>query len=186
MWRRRLLVGGAVGLGTGLVVGGTLGRLYMRLVFLAEGDSLGFETAMGAIVGTFTAGGTFFIAVFGAFAGVVVGLAYAATGPLLPRGVIPRTILFVAGTTAFLTGMIVRDNQDDFAFLPVTTSLALTALAVALTALPLPWLVERLAPVGEVTRHRAASRVVVAAGMVGFLAYGISGIAIAYSVEPFV
>ncbi len=55
---RSIGVGAGVGLAVGLVVGGTLGRVFMRLLFLAREDTLGFETAMGAIVGDFTGGGT--------------------------------------------------------------------------------------------------------------------------------
>ena len=73
-WLRNLALGAAVGLAVGVVVGGTLGRAYMRLVFLAEHDAIGFRTAMGAIVGQFTRGGTTFIYVFAGFAGVLLGL----------------------------------------------------------------------------------------------------------------
>ena len=58
-----------VGLTVGVVVGGSLGRVFMRLVFLAEQDTLGFQTAMGATVGEFTSGGTAAIYVFGGIAG---------------------------------------------------------------------------------------------------------------------
>ncbi len=183
-WGRRFLIGATAGLVIGLVVGGTLGRVYMRLVFLAEDDSLGFPTAMGAIVGTFSTDGTIAIGVFGAIAGTALGLSYAAAGLLLPPGVLARTTIFVVGTTAFLTGQIVRANEDDFAILPVTLSLALTATAVALTALPLPWVVERLVPVRRKSWRPYLSRTVVAVGMAGTIAYGVSGIVIAYSVEP--
>ena len=73
-WLRSLFVGAAVGLAVGFVVGGTLGRVFMRLLFLAHEDTLGFETAMGAIVGDFTAGGTTFIFIFGGAMGLVLGL----------------------------------------------------------------------------------------------------------------
>lgn len=181
---RSLAVGAGVGFVVGLVVGGTLGRLYMRLVFLAGQDALGFETAMGALVGELTREGTVAIYAFAAIAGTAIGLAYGATRGLLPRGLRWRGAIFVTGTTAFLLGQIVRANEEDFTFLPVTLSLVLTAAAVALTALPVPWLVERLARKGPETRHPRAARVVVAVGMAGFLAYGITGVAIAYSTGP--
>jgi hypothetical protein len=53
-WLRSVAVGFAVGFGVGLVIGGTVGRVFMRLLFLAKEDTLGLETAMGAIVGEFT------------------------------------------------------------------------------------------------------------------------------------
>ena len=104
----------------------------MRIVFLAQDDALGLETAMGAIIGEFTSGGTAAIYVFGGFAGVALGIAYAVGRTLLPSGARVRTIVFTLGTTAFMLGEIVRDNREDFAFLPVTLSLVLVAGAVAL------------------------------------------------------
>jgi uncharacterized membrane protein (UPF0136 family) len=179
-WLRNLAAGAAAGFAVGLVGGGTLGRVYMRLVFLAEDGALGFETAMGAIVGEFTSGGTASVYGFGAIVGLALGLAYAVTRRLLPDGLAWRTALFVTGTTAFMTGQIVRANRDDFSFLPVTLSLALTAGSVALTALPLPWLVERLAP-DRPHQRGVVARGLVVAGMTAFVGFGVTGIVIAYS-----
>jgi hypothetical protein len=179
-WLRNLAAGVAVGLTVGVVVGGTLGRVFMRLVFLAERDALGFQTAMGAFVGEFTRGGTVFIYVFGGLAGFVLGLAYALFRPLLPSGTRVRTAVFTAGTTALMLGQIVRGNRDDFTFLPVTLSLVLVALSVALTAVCVPVLVERLAP----ERQRSPGRVaagVVALAMTAVAVFGATGVAAAYS-----
>ena len=90
-WLRNLAIGAVVGIAVGVVVGGTLGRVFMRIVFLAEQDALGFQTAMGAIVGEFTAPGTAAIYIFGAIAGVALGLAYAVGRTLLPSGTLLRT-----------------------------------------------------------------------------------------------
>lgn len=179
-WLRSLATGAAVGLAVGLVVGGTLGRIFMRLVFLAEDDAIGFQTAMGAIVGEFTGAGTAAIYVFGAIAGVALGLAYAIGRTLLPSGTQLRTILFTVGTTAFMLGQIVRGNREDFVVLPVTLSLLLVVGSVALTALPVPMLVERFAP----DRKRQPGRVaqsVVGLGMTGFAVFAVTGIMIAYA-----
>jgi len=179
-WLRNLAIGAAVGFGVGLVVGGTLGRAFMRLVFLAETDALGFQTAMGAIVGEFTRGGTTVIYVFGAIAGVVLGVAYAVGRVLLPAGLRLRTILFTVGTTAFMLGQIVRGNREDFTVLPVTLSLLLVVASVALTAVPVPMLVERFAP----DRRREPGRVaqsLVGIGMTGFAVFAVTGIMIAYA-----
>ena len=179
-WLRNLAIGAAVGLGVGVIVGGTLGRVFMRLVFLAEHDALGFRTAMGAIVGQFTGGGTAAIYVFAGIAGVPLGVAYAAARPLLPPGTRPRTILFALGTTAFMLGQIVRGNRSDFTVLPVTLSLILVAGSVALTAALVPILVERLQP----DRKRHPGRLahgLVGLGMAGFAVFGITGILIAYA-----
>ena len=179
-WLRNLAIGAAVGLAVGVIVGGTLGRVFMRLVFLAEHDALGVRTAMGAIIGQFTGGGTGFIYAFAGFAGVALGVAYAAARPLLPSGTRRRTIVFVLGTTAFMLGQIVRGNRSDFTFLPVTLSLVLVAGSVALTAALVPILVERLQP----DRHRQPGRLAqgaVALGMTGFAAFGLTGVMIAYA-----
>ncbi len=180
-WLRSLAIGAAVGFAVGLVVGGTLGRVFMRVLFLAREDALGFETAMGAIVGEFTGGGTTAIYAFGAIAGVFLGVAYAVGRTLLPSGTPVRTILFTLGTTAFMLGQIVRGNREDFSILPVTLSLLLIVGSVALTAAPLPLIVERLAPDRERRPGRLAQGVVLL-GMTGFAVFAVTGIVIAYAV----
>ncbi len=179
-WLRNLAVGAAVGLGIGVVIGGTLGRVFMRIVFLAEDDALGFQTAMGAIVGEFTAGGTAFIYVFAGVAGLAIGLAYAVGRTLLPPGTHLRTILFTVGTSAFMLGVIVRGNREDFTFLPVTLSLLLVVGSVALTAAPVPILVERFDPDRKRKPGRIAHGVVVL-GMTGSSVFALTGIMIAYA-----
>jgi hypothetical protein len=181
-WPRNLAIGAGVGLAVGLVVGGTVGRIFMRVLFLVEEGNNGFATAMGAIIGDFTGGGTAFIYIFGAIAGIALGLAYAVGRTLLPSGVRLRVIVFTLGTTAFMVGQITRANRDDFALLPVTFSLLLIIVSVALTAAPVPLLIERLAPDRRRTPGRLARGVVVL-GMTGFALFGVSGIVIAYS-EP--
>jgi hypothetical protein len=91
-----------------------------------------------------------------------------------------RTIVFTVGTTAFMLGQIVRANREDFVVLPVTLSLLLVAASVALTAGPLPILVERFAP----DRRRKPGHVaggLVALGMAAFIFFGLTGIMIAYA-----
>ena len=179
-WLRNLAGGFAVGFVVGVVVGGTLGRVFMRLLFLARKDTLGFETAMGAIVGEFTGHGTAAIYAFGAIAGVALGVAYAVGRTLLPSGMRVRTMLFTLGTTAFMLGQIVRDNREDFSVLPVTLSLVLIVGSIALTAAPVPFLVERLAPDRERSPGRVA-RGVVLLGMTGFSVFAVTGIVTAYA-----
>jgi hypothetical protein len=181
-WLRAIGVGAFVGLLVGVVVGGTAGRIFMRILFLAEEENRGFETAMGAIVGELTSGGTTFVYIFGGFAGVVLGIAYAVGRALLPSRVGLRVGIFTLGTTTFMLGTIVRTNREDFALLPVTLSLLLIVGSVAVTAAPVPVLVERWAP----DRDRApggAARAVVVLALTGTLVFGISGIVLAYS-EP--
>ena len=180
-WLRSLAIGAAVGFAVGLVVGGTLGRVFMRVLFLAREDTFGFQTAMGAIVGEFTGPGTTSIYAFGAIAGVALGVAYAAGRTLLPSGTQLRTIIFTLGTTAFMLGQIVRGNREDFSFLPVTLSLVLIVGSVALTAAPVPLLVERLSP-DRARKPGRLAQVVVLLGMTGFAVFAVTGIASAYAV----
>jgi len=127
-WPRNLAIGAGVGLAVGLVVGGTVGRIFMRILFLTEEGNSGFETAMGAIIGDFTGGGTAFIYIFGAIAGVVLGLAYtAAPVPLLVERLAPdreRTpgplarAVVVLGMTGFallaVSGVMMAYSQPRF------------------------------------------------------------------------
>jgi hypothetical protein len=179
-WLRSLATGAAIGFAIGLVIGGTLGRVFMRLLFFAREDALGFETAMGAIVGEFTGPGTAAIYGFGAFAGIVLGIAYALGRALLPSGTLPRTIVFTLGTTLFMLGQIVRSNREDFSFLPVTLSLLLIIGSVVLTAVPVPLLLERLVPDLDRRPNRLATGLV-ALGMTGFAVFAVTGILIAYA-----
>lgn len=181
-WVRNLAIGAGVGFSVGLVVGGTLGRIFMRILFLIDEGTLGFATAMGAIVGDLTREGTAGVYGFAAIAGMALGLAYTATRSLLPSGPRLRVIVFTLGTTAFMVGQITRANQEDFTFLPVTLSLILVVVSVALTAAPVPLLIEHFAP----DRERAPGRLahgVVALGMTGFVLFAVSGVLLAYS-EP--
>lgn len=182
-WMRSLGVGALVGLAVGFVVGGALGRIFMRLVFLAREDALGLETAMGAIVGDLTAGGTLFIGVFGAFVGVALGIAYVVVRPLLSSRLLWRELVFVAGVSAMLLRLIVDENLDDFAFLPVTISLVLVLGSVALTALPVPILVERFAPDRE-RRPGPVAHAVVGVGLVAVTISAVLAAASAYAIEP--
>ena len=179
VWLRTLGIGAGVGVTVGLVVGGTLGRIFMRLVFLAQEDTLGFETAMGAIVGDFTAGGTLFIGIFGAFMGLVLGVGYIVVRAFLPPGLWWRELVFVIGSSALMVGVIARDNREDFTFLPATLSLLLVAGSVALTAAPVPVLIERFAPSHSGHPRRAANAIlVVGAGAIAI--YAATAVAAAY------
>ncbi len=179
-WLRSLAAGAGAGLIVGIVIGGTLGRVFMRLVFLARRDTLGVETAMGAVIGEFTRGGTGAIYAFAGFAGVALGAAYAATRAVLPQETRARTTIFTTGTTAFMLGQIVLSNREDFTLLPVTLSLLLIAISVALTAAPIPLIVEWLTPDHRHHRGRFAHALVFL-GMSAFVVFGSYGILTAYT-----
>ena len=181
VWLRNLMIGGAVGLVIGLVIGGVLGRIFMRLVFLAREDTLGFETAMGAIIGDFTAGGTLFIGIFGAFMGAGLGLGYVVVRGLLPAPMWWREVAFMAGSSALMVGVIVRDNREDFTILPATLSLLLIVGSVALTAAPVPVVIERFAPShGSGQRGRGATAALLV-GAAAIAVYAATAVAAAYS-----
>jgi len=181
-WLRSLAIGAGVGVAVGFVVGGTLGRVYMRLLFVARQDSADLETAMGAIIGDLTTSGTVAIGIFGALAGLMLGLSYAATRRLLPARLVWRETLFVLGTTGFMLGVVVRSNLEDFGILPVTLSLVLTTAAIALTAIPVPYLVERLAP-DRPGAGGPAGTLVVGVGLAVIAVFAVTSIAAAYAVE---
>ena len=180
-WLRNLAIGAGVGFSVGLVVGGTLGRVFMRILFLAREDTLGFETAMGAIIGDFTAAGTIFICLFGAAMGLVLGLAYVCTRALLPPRIWWRESLFVFAASGLLLGVIIHGNREDFYVLPVTLSLILIVGSVVLTAIPVPILVERFAPDRDRSPGKAA-HAVVGLGVVAIAVYATSAIVAAYAV----
>jgi hypothetical protein len=179
-WLRGFLVGAVVGLAAGLVVGGTLGRVFMRLLFLARKDTLGFETAMGAIIGDFTAGGTIFICLFGGFMGLLLGVGYVAGRALMPLRLWQRELWFGLAACGLMLGLLSRVNREDFAVLPVTLSLLLIGGSVLVTALPVPLLVERFAPDRERNPGVAARRVL-GLGAIAIGVYAATGIAVAYS-----
>ncbi len=181
-WLRSLALGGAVGLAVGLVVGGTLGRVFMRLLFLARRENEGLETAFGAIIGDFTAGGTLFIALFGAEFGLLAGLGYVAVRRLLPPRLVLREVLFVTWVSLLLFGIVVRLNLEDFGLLPPTLGLALTGGAIVLTAAPIPPLIERAAP-DRVRAPGTTARVVVALALAVALVFAVTAVVLAYQVE---
>lgn len=114
---------------------------------------------------------------------------------VLTQGTGPMRTLAVGVGVGLLVGLVVGGtlgrvvmrilflarNQDDFALLPVTVSLILIVVSVALTAAPVPWLVERFAP----DRDRAPGRLargVVIFGLLGFALFAVTGVVTAYSV----
>ena len=176
------MAGAAVGLCAGLVVGGALGRIAMRLLFLARHDeALGLETSMGAIIGELTAGGTLFVAVFGAFFGLLLGLAYVLLRGLMPARLLWREALFTLGAGGLMLGLIEQTNREDFAILGAGLSLLLTTVAIVGTALPVPVLVERLAP-DRPHDGRVAARVVLGLAGAAIAAYALLGVVDAYTV----
>jgi hypothetical protein len=97
--------------------------------------------------------------------------------------------LVVGGAAGFAVGLVVgaRSGASTCAscFSRRTAPSASRPLAVALTALPVPWLLERLVPDPRRERDLLARGLLVT-GMAAFVSFGVTGVAIAYSTpRPF-
>ena len=152
---RALALSAAIGAGVGAVVGGTLARVAMRLVLVADGNTRGFETAAGATVGDVTAAGTVTVVVAAMLAGSAIGAGYWLTRPFLPERGVWRVGIATLAATLLGTAFVVSDGRTDFAFVPEAVSVVLIAVAFALTALAVVVAVDRLAA----PRRRAAASV---------------------------
>ena len=178
---RALAVSAAIGAGIGAAVGGTLARVAMRLVLVADSDTRGFETAAGATVGDVTAAGTAIVFLAALLAGTAVGAAYWLTRPFLPEGGVWRIGIATLAATLLGTAFVVSDGRADFAFVPEAVSVVLIAVAFALTALAVVVAVDRLTR----PRRRASARVsvpVVAAVLVALAALAAVRVAAALDV----
>jgi hypothetical protein len=111
-------VGAAALAGTlsGVLVGGVLGRLAMRVAgFTSRPELIGVETSNGNRVGEITGGGTFALAIFvGAFAGVAGGILYASAEPWL-RSRRGKGLTFGAGLLLALGFTVINPGNFDFA-----------------------------------------------------------------------
>lgn len=103
------------GILSGMVVGGLLGRVAMRVAGLTSRPELiGVETANGNRVGDITIGGTLALVLFvGVSAGIGGGILYAAAEPWL-RSRARRGLLFGAGLFAALGFTVISPGNFDF------------------------------------------------------------------------
>jgi hypothetical protein len=135
----------AVGLLTGLVVGvlvvGPAGRLAMRLLAATSPEARGRTTEANEVVGEITLDGTLAFFVFvGVPFGLVVGLTYALTAFVLPRGMAGGAVFGVAALVIFgSTVDPLRSDNPDFeiigpGWLSVTTFAVMAVLTGVLTA----------------------------------------------------
>lgn len=157
------------GAGVGAVVGGTLARVAMRLVLVADGNSRGFETAAGATVSDVTAGGTVTVVVAALLAGTAVGVGYWLARPFLPERRVWRIGVAMLAATLLGTAFVASDGRANFAFVLEAVSVALIVIAFALTALAVVVAVDRLTS----PRRRAAARVSVPAVAVALVALAV-------------
>ncbi len=158
---RHLAAASLAGLITGIVVGGLLGRVVMRISgFLAGPGLVGVQTANGNRVGTITLEGTLAIVVFvGVGVGLVGGMVYAVTEPWLrPFGrwrglVFGVALLAAAGSTVIESG-----NVDFIRFGPPALNVAMFGALFVLFGVAIAWLFDRVTAV--IRRPGNVSRVV--------------------------
>jgi hypothetical protein len=123
--------GTAAGAIAGFVAGGIGARLAMRVLALTTPSMEGASTEAEAIVGEITAGGTFFLVLFGTALGVGGGLAYLALRRWLPaRG---RGLVYGLLLLALISPLLVDPDNKDFyilepAWLAITMFAALPVL----------------------------------------------------------
>ena len=129
----RALRTGAIGFGTGMLVGGVVGglggRIVMRILFLENRETIGGITENGNEIGVITSGGTASLILFAAFAGAVAGVMYVLVRRWLPGGSVARGLLFGAFLlVAFGGGSIDAENVDFRIFRPAGLAIALFGL----------------------------------------------------------
>ena len=143
---RSLAVGWVAGFAAGLVALGFGSRIAMRIVAITAGDAdQGAITDAEATVGEITAGGTIFLAIFGAFIGTLGGYAYLALRRWLAdagrwRGLLLGMVLLAM----FGWGTIEGDNPDFDRFGSPGLNIAMFASLFLLFGLLLVPLFDRL------------------------------------------
>jgi hypothetical protein len=102
----------------GVLVGGLGSRVVMRISALAAPEVRGMVTENGNVVGEITLAGTIALMVFAGLSSTVFGTgAFVVARPWLPRGTVPRGLVFGAFLLA-LTGAAVVDRANaDFVIL---------------------------------------------------------------------
>lgn len=145
---RIALVGALAGVGAGAVAG-FLSRLAMRVSGATSQPS--FVTENGNIVGRITVGGSMFLVVGGAIAGLVLGLLYVAVRRWLPRASWPRRLSAAVLTLAAFGSLVVNADNRDFTRLgePALNVVLFTGLLLVtgvVLAVFVDWLDPRIRP----------------------------------------
>lgn len=135
------------GLGAGILVGGVLGRIAMRISGFAAGPALvGVSTANGERVGEITFGGTLAVMIFvGLPFGVIGGTLYAIVEPWLRRARPWQGLTYGAGLL-LATGSTVLDpsNFDFTRFGPPLLNVAMFAALFVIFGVTIAWLLDML------------------------------------------
>jgi len=163
--------GSAAGAVAGFVAGGMGSRLAMRILALTSPNVEGASTEAEAIVGEITAGGTFFLILFGTALGVGGGLAYLALRRWLPtRG---RGFAFGLLLLALVSPLLVDPNNKDFYILePAWLAITMFAALPLLFGLIVAPLQATLEPFFTRDRTRGAT---IAVLVLGLLPLGLGG-----------
>jgi len=140
----------AIGLLTGIVVGGIGGRLAMRLLFLTSDDSVrGLTSDDGFTIGQFTVD-TLNLLLTGALFGVVGAFTYLAVRPFLIGPGWLRSLTCAVASGAVLGAIIVQPDGVDFTALsPVGLAAVLfVAIPALFSAITVPLIEHALRPEG--------------------------------------
>jgi hypothetical protein len=136
----------------GILVGGVLGRIAMRISGFAAGPALaGVSTANGERVGEITFGGSLAVLIFvGLPFGVVGGILYAIAEPWLRRARPWHGLAYGAGLL-LATGFLVLDpsNFDFTRFGPPLLNVAMFAALFVLFGVTIAWLFDAFGALRE-------------------------------------
>jgi hypothetical protein len=140
------------GVVAGILVGGVLGRIAMRISGFAAGPALaGVSTASGERVGEITFGGSLAVLIFvGLPFGVVGGILYAIVEPWLRRARPSHGLAFGAALL-LATGSFVLDpsNFDFTRFGPPLLNVAMFAALFVIFGVTIAWLFDALGAMRE-------------------------------------
>lgn len=149
---RHLGLAGLSGALAGILVGGVLGRIAMRISGFAAGPALaGVSTANGERVGEITFGGSLAVLIFvGLPFGVMGGILYAIAEPWLRRARPWHGLAYGAGLL-LATGFFVLDpsNFDFTRFGPPSLNVAMFGALFVIFGVTIAWLFDRLRALRE-------------------------------------
>ena len=149
---RHLGLAALSGVVAGILVGGVLGRIAMRISGFAAGPALaGVSTANGERVGEITFGGSLAVLIFvGLPFGVVGGILYAIVEPWLRRARPWHGLAYGAGLL-LATGSLVLDpsNFDFTRFGPPSLNVAMFAALFVIFGVAIAWLFDALGALRE-------------------------------------
>ena len=158
---RHLGLAALSGVVAGILVGGVLGRIAMRISGFAAGPALvGVSTANGERVGEITFGGSLAVVIFvGLPFGVVGGILYAIVEPWLRRARPWHGLAYGVGLLLAI-GFIVLDpsNFDFTRFGPPLLNVAMFAALFVIFGVTIAWLFDTLRALRD--RNGPAARVV--------------------------